>query len=130
VLASALVEAHSAAAVEFLGTPLPLGDELVAPAFLLVECSSTLRMRVFDGTLTLPDSQAKLELMMRLPIRPISDRSQHLLALTMSARTNARRTYDAHYLAVASLEGAEIVTIDGGMYQNALNLGLPARLLR
>jgi hypothetical protein len=65
-----------------------------------------------------------------LPLTLALDAQQFPSAIRTSRGLNMARAYDSQYLAVAALQSAEMVTIDGGMYQNALNIGIPARLLR
>ena len=129
VLAVLFEEAHSSAARSFFGA-VSSEDELIAPAFVLVECTSNLREKVFLGSFTEEEAANKLELALNLPIRLMLNLDQHRIALRMSAQRGTRRAYDAHYLAVAALEGAEVVTIDSGMYQGAIEHRIPARLLR
>jgi hypothetical protein len=40
------------------------------------------------------------------------------------------KSYDMQYVAVAEIEGCTLVTLDGGPYQAAIEIGVPARLLR
>ncbi len=129
VLAALVEEAHSNSARQFFET-LAADDEIVAPGFILVECTSNLRRKAFAGTLTNQEAIEKLELALRIPIRQVWTYRQHRSALAISAQRGTRRAYDAHYLAIASDEGAELVTIDGGMYQSAIEMRIPARLLR
>jgi len=129
VLAFVLPEAHTAAATNFLESITP-NDELIAPAFLLVECTSIIRERLFDGAITRGEAGEALDIALSLPIRPVVDLGQHTAALRISERRNTKKAYDAHYLAVADIERAEMVTIDGGMYQGAIEMRLAARLLR
>jgi predicted nucleic acid-binding protein len=129
VLAVLFQEVHSSAARSFL-TALSLGDELIAPTFILVECTSNLRQKVYLGNLTEQEAAEKLELALRMSIRLVQNQDQHRIALRMSAQRGTRRAYDQHYLAAAAQEGAEVVTIDGGMYQGAIQFQIPARLIR
>jgi predicted nucleic acid-binding protein len=129
LLAFLLPEAHTAAAQTFFESITP-ADELVAPAFLLVECTSNIRERLFDGLITNGEASEALDIALSLPIRPVVELAQHSAALRISDRRHTKKAYDAHYLAVADIERAEMVTIDGGMYQGAIELRLAARLLR
>ena len=130
VLLALLVEETHTPQARLFFRELPARSELVAPAFLMVECTSNLREKVFAGLLSQTQAMERLDDAFALQIRLISELEQHRRALEVSAQRNSRRAYDAHYLAVAELEGAELVTIDGGMYQGAVERRIPARLLR
>ncbi|HXH21567.1 MAG TPA: type II toxin-antitoxin system VapC family toxin [Dehalococcoidia bacterium] len=129
VLAYVLREAHTRAVAAFLEA-LADSDRLFAPGLLLAECTSVLRRKVHGRILTDEEAATALEVALSLPITTVLEVEQHRLAMTFSARRNKSRAYDEHYLAVAALSGTEIVTIDGGMYQGAVEMGIPARLLR
>jgi predicted nucleic acid-binding protein len=130
VLAYILDEERSAVASEFLDSVQGGVDELVGPGLLLAECTAVIREKVYTGGISNRQAEEALELALSLPIRPVLDSEQHRLALRFSAGRQARKAYDDHYLAVAALFGAELVTIDGGMHQGAVNFKIPARLLR
>ena len=129
LLAYVLQESRSGAVARFLGT-IDESDQLIEPAFLFVECTSTLRRKVYEGVLLAQDAQTKLDQLLRIRVRQITDLTQHLRALELAERLGKIRAYDEHYLAVAESQGCEIVTIDGGMHQGAVNFKIPARLLR
>jgi predicted nucleic acid-binding protein len=129
VLATVLSEAHSAAAVGFLAQLGPR-DELVGPGLLHAECTSNLRTLVYDGVLTEEEGREAVEKIIRLGIRPLVASEQHRVALNLASSRQLRKAYDTHYLAVAAILGAELVTIDGGMYQGAIEGRIAARLLR
>jgi predicted nucleic acid-binding protein len=65
-----------------------------------------------------------------LGIHPLTAVEQHRAAMQIAEIRHARKAYDAHYLATAAVGGAELVTVDGGMYQGAIELKIPVRLLR
>ena len=71
-----------------------------------------------------------LEDLLSLPIRLVDDRDQFRLAFDIAGRTRREKAYDMQYVAVALLEHAEIVTLDGGVYQAAREQTIDARLLR
>jgi len=130
VLLAFLVEEMHTPPARLFFRDLTDDSELIAPAFLMVECTSNLREKVFAGTLTQTEAYERLDEALALHIRLVAQPEQHRRALELSAYRNSRRAYDAHYLAVAELEAAELVTIDGGMYQGAVERRIPARLLR
>ena len=109
---------------------LSLDDELIGPPLLFSECTSVLRGRVFDGLLEHQEALEAVGDMSDLPIRLFLDSRQYSLALQIANRTRRRKSYDMQYVAVAVLEGCEMVTLDGGVYQAARDMRIPARLLR
>jgi predicted nucleic acid-binding protein len=129
LLAYLVPESHTPAAQTFFRSLVRV-DELFEPSFLFVECTSNLRRKVHEGVLSPDEAGAKLEQALRIQVTLVSDLEQHRRAFEYASTRSTVRAYDEHYLAVASLSGAEIVTIDSGMYQGAVNLRIPARLLR
>jgi predicted nucleic acid-binding protein len=129
VLASVLRETHTRAARAFLGD-LTVNDELLGPGLLLAECTSNLRELIFDGALTPSEGRGLLERILSLGIHAITALEHNRAALQIADDRRSRKAYDAHYLAAAAMTGAELVTIDGGMYQGAVELRIAARLLR
>lgn len=129
LLATVLAEDQTQAARSFLGA-LRLPDRIVGPGLLLSECTSTLREEVFDRRISRVVADQALSNLLALQLEIVTDVEQHRLAWQYAAILGTRKAYDAHYLAVASLRRAEIVTIDSGMYQGAVNFKIPARLLR
>ncbi len=49
--------------------------------------------------------------------------------MEFAQRLGHAKAYDVQYLAVAEMENATLVTVDGGMYENSRVLGIAARLL-
>jgi predicted nucleic acid-binding protein len=129
ILAWLLADQRSDAVAAFW-TGLTTADELVAPMLLLAECTSVLRKRAFGGALSHDDSIQLLGQMLELPIRVSNEPAQFLRAMEISNGTKRAKAYDMQYVAVAEAERAEIVTLDGGIRQAALELRLPVRLLR
>jgi predicted nucleic acid-binding protein len=68
--------------------------------------------------------------MLRLPLRVSMMQRQFTHALELANRFRRSKAYDMQYLAVAELEDCEIVTLDGGIRQAAIELKRPYRLLR
>jgi len=68
--------------------------------------------------------------MTAFPIRISTASGQFTRAVELAHRTHRLRSYDMQYVAVAELEGCEMVTLDGGVYQVATEIGVRARLLR
>jgi predicted nucleic acid-binding protein len=129
ILAAFFAEAHTPAARAFLASLKP-EDILQVPSFFLTECTSNIRRKVYDGAISQEDAEAVLAQILRIPATPVHRAEQHLQALRIAHRRGSRRAYDEHYLAIAMSEGAQVVTIDGGMRQGAVENGIRARLLR
>ena len=125
-----LLETERTEIVRAFWTRLTSTDELVAAMLLIPECTSVLRVKAYEGSITQPEALRGVAQMLALPLRISSDQRQFTRAVEMAARTRRRKAYDMQYVAVAELEQAEIVTIDGGVRQAALELGVPVRLLR
>jgi predicted nucleic acid-binding protein len=128
-LAYVIQEKHSKAVRQFLDG-IQDSDQLVGPAFVCVECTGPARCKVHEGALLAQEARAKLDQLLRTPVRHVTELGQHPRALEMAGQLGKVRAHDEHDLAVAELEGTEIVTIDGGMHQGAVNFKIPARLLR
>ena len=129
VLASVLSE-HATAAARAFWSDLTGFDDVVGPQLLLPECTSVLRQRVGSGELTEAESADLLEDLLSLPIRIHESRDQFRVALTLAGRLKRPKAYDMQYLAVATIERAELVTLDRGLRQAATDIHHPVRLLR
>jgi predicted nucleic acid-binding protein len=68
--------------------------------------------------------------MLELPIQICGNSEQFQRALDLAERTKRIKTYDMQYVAVAEIEDCEMIALDGGVYQAAIEIGLKARLLR
>ena len=105
-------------------------DEVIAPALLFPECTSVIRNRVHRLLLTETEGAAIMRELLRMPISIMQSTEQFTLAYAFATRLGRVRAYDTQYLAVARLGEASLVTLDGGMHQAAVELGISARLLR
>jgi predicted nucleic acid-binding protein len=104
-------------------------DELVAPPLVLAECTSTISRQVNARQLDAADGRAQIENALRLPIRLSHGPAQYLRAYDIARALGWGRAYDALYLAVADLELAAIITMDGGMSEAAGRLGIRSELI-
>lgn len=68
--------------------------------------------------------------LLNLPVRIATNTSHFTVAIEIANRTRRKRSYDMQYVAVAELEGCEMVTLDRGIYQASIERKIPARLLR
>ena len=65
-----------------------------------------------------------------LPIRIVEHDSLYPRAFDIAGALKRSKAYDALYLAAAEHEGAELLTVDGGMHDAATRLGIRATLVR
>ena len=49
--------------------------------------------------------------------------------VSIALKLKRQSAYDAAYIALAELLGAELWTLDGPLYRNAVSLGFPVKLL-
>jgi predicted nucleic acid-binding protein len=130
VLVALLVrEVHSSNVLAFWDS-LTADDEMVGAQLLLPECTSAIREKVSQGELTHDEAVLLMDRLIQLPIRISNASGQFTMALELAYRTNRRKAYDMQYVAVAQAERGQLVTLDGGPYQAAIEIGVPARLLR
>ena len=125
-----LIPGQRTASIEARWLSFSLRDELLAPPFILAECTSALLTEEYDQRLA-PDRVRNLaRLLLRLPIRLVDRRDSYERAFDMARALNWRKIYDAVYIAVAEFEGAELLTLDVGMHRGALRLSVPSTLAR
>jgi predicted nucleic acid-binding protein len=116
--------------VEEFWTGIVAADEVIGPHMLLPECSSNLYTKVYQGLLTYNDAIRLNSQLLALPIRISSAPHQFTRAIELAHKTRRIKTYDMQYVALAEFEQCEVVTLDGGIYQMAIEIGVRARLLR
>jgi len=102
----------------------------VGPYVLLPECTSALRRKVLDGSVSEAEGLELIDELLALPIRIETSAEQFRRSLDWAIRTRRRRMNDLQYVVVAQISGAEIVTLDGGVRQAALEQGVAVRFLR
>lgn len=105
-------------------------DELIGPFLLLAECTSVIHEQVRKGRLLAVEVPQYVARLMRIKVRMTDDRSQFTHAVELASQFGHDKAYDMQYLAAAIAEGVELVTIDGGMRQAAINIKHPVRFLR
>jgi predicted nucleic acid-binding protein len=105
-------------------------DELVCAQVFLPECTSTIREKVFRGQLTQAEGLTIVNEILSLPLRLSHSPYQFTRAMDLANQRHMLKSYDMQYVAVAEIEGCTLVTLDGGPYQAAIEIGVPARLLR
>jgi predicted nucleic acid-binding protein len=97
---------------------------LLAPGLLRYEVTAALWQKVRRGSLTLLEAHDALVDALVLDIDHIQPPDLHIAALDMAARLSLRATYDAHYLALAEINGCPLWTGDTRLWQLARSAGL------
>ena len=105
-------------------------DELLGPLLLFPECTSVIHEQVGKGRLTAAEAPGYLEDILRLNIRVTDDPGQFRGAIEFAGRLGHAKAYDAQYISAAVNENAELVTVDSGMRQAAINVKHAVRFLR
>lgn len=124
-----LIPTQRTGVIEQTWTLLLQGDNWIsAPPLLYAECTSVLREQV-GATLTHEEALETVEDLFSLPIDAPIERRHYVRALELAERFQRRKAYEMQYLAVAELEGAELLTLDRGLFDAASQLGVPVRLL-
>lgn len=105
-------------------------DEVIGAQLLLPECCSVIRESVANGRINNIIARNAVEYLIALPIITCLDRSQFPRAIALAERFRTVKAYDMQYLAAAEITEADLVTIDGGLRQAAIEVHHPVRFLR
>jgi predicted nucleic acid-binding protein len=101
-----------------------LGDEeLVAPALLWSETLSALHELVWRGDADPEDGEQARAMLAQSPIERREDPRLADEAWRIADRFGWAKTYDAEYIALASLLGCRLVTLDGRLRRATDRLG-------
>jgi len=98
--------------------------ELVGPPLLWSEVRSVLHEAAWRGDLPAEDARAALRNLEASPIQPRSPARLGERAFAIADRLGWAKTYDAEYLALASLLDCPIATLDRGIRLAAERLGI------
>jgi len=123
VLDRFLPAAGNRAADEFWRVLAPT-DALIAPPLLLAECTSVLSVETLFKRIEAERARAVIQEILALGIRIVWRTDIYPRAYDMARALGWGKAYDALYLATAELEGAELLTLDGGMGEAAGRLGV------
>jgi predicted nucleic acid-binding protein len=108
------------------------GDEdFVAPPLMWPETRSTLHLMGFRGEVSRDLAKAANERLDAVPVRAESPRLLGTRAWQFADELGWARTYDAEYIALASILGCRLVTLDARLHRGAARLGFvvsPAEL--
>jgi predicted nucleic acid-binding protein len=130
VVIAILLDEHVTEAARSFWFALNENDELIAPQVLLPECASVLRRKVNEAVITADEGSRLLGRLLSFPIDIESSRFQFSLAFAWALETNRTKMHDLQYVAVAQIRGANVVTIDGGLRQIAVERGVPVTVIQ
>ncbi len=92
------------------------GATLIAPDLWAYEVTAIVRKQVRTGRLSPGESKSALDRFFILPILLMRPPHLHEAALALANKYGLPGTYDAHYLALAQAEGADLWTGDERLY--------------
>jgi predicted nucleic acid-binding protein len=109
-----LEEPYTSEATALLAEWEERGVEILVPALLSYEVSNALFKRVRRGELTIEEAKEGLEAVLVALPAPADEPHEviYARALELAHRFGRPASYDAHYLALAELEGCELWTAD------------------
>jgi predicted nucleic acid-binding protein len=100
------------------------GDELLGPPLLFIEVTSVLREKLAQRQITSQEAELAFSAFQLLPIARAWPEKLHTKAWGIAKALDQRKAYDAHYLALAEIEGCELWTADRRLY-NAVGGRMP-----
>ncbi|MDP2950226.1 MAG: type II toxin-antitoxin system VapC family toxin [Chloroflexota bacterium] len=124
VLAWLLPAERTAEIIDIWDRLLRRGDELLGPPLLFIEVTSVLRERMVQQQITSQQAEIAFSAFQLLPVGRAWPRELHAKAWEIAKALSQRKAYDAHYLALAEIEGCELWTADRRLY-NAVGGRMP-----
>lgn len=104
-------------------------EEIVAPPFAWSEASSVLHESVWRRERTPDAGREALDKLVALHVTPRSPRELRAEAWRIADVLGWAKTYDAEYVALASILGCDLATLDSGLRSGAERVGIRVRLL-
>lgn len=98
-------------------------ESLVAPSFMWAEARSGLHEALWRGDIAREAAEGARARLDQTPVRPRSHRRLGATAWDLANRFGWAKTYDAEYVALASLLGCKLVTLDAGLRRATDRLG-------
>lgn len=105
-------EEHSAAADAIAAALLRRNEPIIAPTLLASEVANNLRQRRRRGALTIEDARGRLARFFSYRVQLLAPDELYERALILADEHNLNAVYDAHYVALAELEGCALWTAD------------------
>lgn len=107
---------------------LDSGVDMHAPELLEYEVANAFTRMAVAGFLSRDDLASAWSAFVRIPIALHAiDSGEAVVSIALALRR--QNAYDAAYIALARTLGAELWTLDGPLYRNAAQLGVPVRLV-
>jgi predicted nucleic acid-binding protein len=103
--------------------PELLGDELCAPSLMWSESQSVLRERLWRGELEAPNAEVARARLSRAGVKRKTHPQLLDEAWRVASELGWAKTYDAEYVALASLLGCRLVTVDARLRRGSERLG-------
>jgi predicted nucleic acid-binding protein len=123
VLKWAIVEDHSEQARSLFLDAWRSNTRLAAPPILRAELTNAVYKRERRGTMSTADVGRVLSSLLALPIEIVDRAALYPRALAIAREHGLPATYDAEYLALASMLDADFWTADERLYRNARSSG-------
>jgi predicted nucleic acid-binding protein len=105
-------EEHSDRAEALVATRVQQQEPIIAPPLLPVEVTNIIRQRRRRGDVTLDQARERLAIFFGYRVHVIAPAALYDRALTLAEEQQLPAAYDAHYLALAELEGCDLWTAD------------------
>jgi predicted nucleic acid-binding protein len=99
------------------------GEELVGPPLLFSETLNAMRCGVYRGVTSAELADAARQRLDEAPVRPRSPRGLRSTAWRIAEEFGWAKTYDAEYLALASIMEVPLLTLDLRLRRGADRLG-------
>ncbi len=116
-----VVDASAVLAIASSGAGLS-NRPMIAPPLLWSEVTSLVSRAAWRGDLTRSVASGLLRAFLRLPIERRIPHDLYRLATEIADGLGWAKTYDAEYVALASLEGCRLLTADGRLKRGAGHL--------
>jgi len=104
-------------------------EEIVAPPLAWSEASSALHESVWRKERTADVGREALDRLVALHVAPRSPRELRSEAWRIADLLGWAKTYDAEYLALASILRCDLATLDSGLRSGAARVGIAIRSL-